>query len=342
MYWQHFGEGQRLRTLVMTERGDVTGILPFVVRPERTRLGYVRFATYPLDHWGSFYGPIGADPYAVLDEGLEYFRATRADWDVLEPRWIGAQPNECALLENLLRSKGHAPLRGSLDCTSVVDLDGDWKSYLASRDGKWRNNARRWERQLNQLGDVTHFRYRPELGEEADPGWQYYDECLRIAASSWQGSSTTGTTLTHDSVSRFLRDVHVAATNCGCLDLNLLRIDGQAVAFTYNYAFRGKVYSLRSGYDPACPVKGAGSLLYVKAIEDSFRRGDRQYDLGPRHLECKRKLLTRVLPVYRITCFKRWSLRQQLMRLKRNLQRDAEESPAIVPNLGAASLSRPG
>ena len=333
-YWRHFGVEQQLRVLIVTEGDAVTGILPLVLRTEQTKVGSLRFATYPMDHWGSFYGPIGANPDAVLAAGLDYLCSQQSDWDVLEPRWIGAESGECERVEALLSAAGNSPIRSELDATAIIDLQGSWDDYLASRDGKWRNNTRRWERQLSKLGEINHKRHRPDADYEVDAGWEYYEECSRIAARSWQASSTTGTTLTHESVSAFLRDVHLAAAKCGCLDMNLLQVDGRAIAFTYNYAFNGNVFSLRSGFDPYCPVKGAGSLLYVKTIEDSFRRGDWQYDLGPRHLKCKRKLLTHVLPVYRVSCFKRWSLRQQLIRIKRNL-----EAAPLALNQGEAAAS---
>lgn len=320
VYWKHFGAEQQLRVLLMEQSGELTGILPIVIRREKTKLGQLRFATYPMDHWGSFYGPIGAQPFAILTAGIDYLQTFKQDWDVLEPRWLGAYPEECAEVEKLLRSTGHSPVRSEIDATSVVELRCGWENYLSTRKSKWRNNARRWEKQLNELGEVTYLRYRPDADGDMRQSLELYDECLRIASASWQGGSTTGTTLTHKSVSAFLRDVHVAAAKCGCLDLNLLKIDGRAMAFTYNYVFRGSVFSLRSGFDPSCKVKGTGSLLSIKAIEDSFQRGDWRYDLGPKHLECKRNLWTHLLPVYRISCFKRGSVRQQLMRLKRILK----------------------
>ena len=70
IYWRHFGDGQRLRVLVVRAGGEPLGILPLVVRSERTRLGTVRTLTYPLHDWGTFYGPIGPNPTATLLAGF--------------------------------------------------------------------------------------------------------------------------------------------------------------------------------------------------------------------------------------------------------------------------------
>ena len=71
-----------------------------------------------------------------------------------------------------------------------------------------------------------------------------------MAARSWQGHSSSGTTLSHPEVASS-GDAHVAAVEAGAADLCLLRIDGTAVGFAYNYAYQGYVYGLRMGDDPA-------------------------------------------------------------------------------------------
>ena len=55
VYWKHFGADQKLRVLVATEAGQPVGIVPLVVHPEATKVGRLRFLTYPLDFWGSFF-----------------------------------------------------------------------------------------------------------------------------------------------------------------------------------------------------------------------------------------------------------------------------------------------
>jgi len=106
IYWRHFGAGQKLRTLVVSSQGRPIGILPLVVRSERTKIGRVRVLTYPLHDWGSFYGPIGADAEAILTAGLEHIRHSRRDWDIVEPRWVDDSSAEAGQTERAMRSAG--------------------------------------------------------------------------------------------------------------------------------------------------------------------------------------------------------------------------------------------
>ena len=78
-YFQHFGSEQELRVLVISKGDQPTGILPLVIAPYNCSLGKFRVLTYPLDWWGTFYGPIGPDPQQTLRTGLEYLKQQPKD-----------------------------------------------------------------------------------------------------------------------------------------------------------------------------------------------------------------------------------------------------------------------
>ncbi len=315
VYWAHYGSHQRLRTLIVYEHGQPLGILPMVVRRERRKVGEVAILTYPLDDWGSFYGPIGPCPEATLAAGLKYFAESQRDWDQLDLRWVADEPVSRAQVESALAQAG-LPTRNAVRTTTAeIEIEGTWDHFFQKQPSKWRNNFRRWQRRLAEQGEITFLRYRPagSAAGEGDPRWDLYDACEKIAQRSWQGSSQTGTTLCHEEVRPFLRDLHAAAARAGGVEINLLLRNGEPIAFAYNYHYRGNVFGLRVGYDPDAARDGAGNVLNAYALEDSIRRGDRVYDMGPGSLEYKRHLATRFVSVLQYTHFNRASVKGQLL-----------------------------
>lgn len=317
VFWKHYGAGRKLKVLLVFSSGNPSGILPLMVEAKSTRAGRLRCLTYPLAYWGSFYGPIGPDPGRTLKEGLNYLHRSRRDWDILELRYVCSSDTKQKQTEGCLKGQGFQAYKTIMKYTSLIDLQGTWEDYLASQTSKWRNNLKRWQRKLEEKGRVSHLRYRPggEAQGEGDPHWDLYEACEEIARRSWQGSSEDGTTLSHDSISPFLREVHAAAAKKGALDLNLLLVADTPSAFVYNYHYQGYVYGLRIGYDPDVSMNGPGNVLYTLIIKDSFARGDHTYDLGPGSLKCKEYFKTGVEPITMYTHYHPFSPRAHLVRL---------------------------
>ncbi len=318
-YWRHFGADQQLRVLIVYVDVDPIGILPLVIRKESTRAGWVRVLTYPLHDWGTFYGPIGPNPTATLLAGIRHVARTARDWDLMDFRWVDADSHDRRRTPTAMRAAGFEPDRQPWAQSGVVRFEGDWEAYWGGRTKKWRHNVRRCERRLQEQGRVTYIRYRPE-GEaygDGDPRWDLFEACVALAEKSWQGASETGTTLSHETIQPFLRDVHQQAAKNGQLDLNLLLVDGRPVAFVYNYHFQGNVYGLRMGYDPDFAAFGPGTVLLRNVLQDSFDRGDSYYDLGIGSLCCKRHWITDLVTSYRYTHYAAHDFQAQLLRMKR-------------------------
>lgn len=321
--WEYFGNGRQLRVLVVESSGTPIGILPLMVASERRRIGPVRVLTYPLEGWGSFYGPIGPQPTETLYRGLKHIQETPRDWDLLDLRWVDATGDDHGQTPHAMQLAGFDYDARIWHQSAQIELDLGWDAYWKSRKSRWRNNVRRCERKLAERGELVHLRYRPrgEKFNETDPRWDLYEACVEIARRSWQGSSTAGTTLSHENVRAYLRAAHATAVKSGTVDLNLLLLADTPVAFAYNYHYRGWVYGLRSGYDREAVQEGAGTVLMKLMIEDSCRRGDVLHDLGPEYLECKRYWLTRLRPAYHYTHFRPTGLRAQVLRAKRTVTR---------------------
>jgi len=301
VYWQHFSEKQYLRVFVVRDANVVTGIVSLCVRRIKTKLGSCSILTYPFDDWGSFYGPVSADPETTLNGVMNFIQESQRDWDLIDLRCVDADGFDAGATERALGSAHLSFKKFDWDQTAHVDLNQDWNTYLACRSGKARQTYFRAEKRVAKEGKIEYLRYRPrgEAYGEADPRWDLYEQCLQIAGKSWQGSSTTGTTLSHEKVSQYFRDTHERATRFGAVDLNLLYLSGKPAAFNYNYVYQGRVYSLRMGFDLEISNKGLGRLLMGRMIQNSMETGDQLLDIGPGSLDAKKNWYTSVETSYR-------------------------------------------
>jgi len=340
-YWHHCHADQQLRVLLIEcdnedtpNNSQVIGILPLVVRHETTRLGRVRVLTFPLHGWGTSYGPIGPDPQTTLAEGCRHLAAAKRDYDLFDLRWLDDRRGLGEMASQAMQHAGFRNRRALWFDAYHVNLQelgprSGWEAYWASRTSHWRTNVRSNLKKIAKLGPIEYVRYRPlgtAFGQD-DPRWDLYETCVELAARGWQGSRPDGTTLSHPQVRDYLRNAHEVAARFGAADINLLYVAGQPVAFAYNYAYRGHVYGMRAGYDPAFKALGAGSALSYYMLRDSCQRGDRVLDLGPGNMPSKINWLNEVVPCYHYTNYSPWSWRAWGLRLKRKL------SSAVTRNI---------
>jgi CelD/BcsL family acetyltransferase involved in cellulose biosynthesis len=328
-YWRHFGRDLRLRALVVRSSGVPIGILPLCIRSERHGLHSVRVLTYPLESWGSWYGPVGSNPAVTMLAALEHIRRSRRDWDSIDLPATAPPSHDSCRVARSLRVVGMLSRQTASETNSRVHFAGDWNDYLAHRPRKVRHEIRRVLRRVFGDAEVEYIRHRPAPAREGDgdPRWDLFAMCQQVALASWQATSTTGTALTHERVRHFLRDAHVIAARNGMVDMNLLLVDGRPAAFAYNYHFHGRLSAVRVGYDPSLGIGGLGTALLLRSIEDSFARRDESLDLGPGDAPFQRRLRTRAEASYRVSYAPLGSWRSQLARFSQwaSLRRGSTE-----------------
>jgi CelD/BcsL family acetyltransferase involved in cellulose biosynthesis len=135
---------------------------------------------------------------------------------------------------------------------------------------------------LEKVGSLRLLRHRPAPGEaDYQRDDEVYDICQRLAQHTWQAEAESQSTLCSPRVRDVLRRVHHAAAGLGMLDANILFVGETPVAFNYNYVADGRTFGLRCGYDATLGLEGCGRVLLYKMLEDSFHRGDVEYNFGP-------------------------------------------------------------
>lgn len=315
--WRSYPHRQRLRVVVVSRDGVPIGIVPLCVRTERRKLGSIRVLTYPLDDWGTFYGPIGPEPKFVARAAIQHVASTARDWDFIDLRWVDEAADEFLALGESLREAGFDFRVRPRMQVRLCNIAMGWDAYLKSRSRNWRRKMKSDSEALACAGEVRYVRHRPAAGEanyERDD--EIYDVCAGVAERTWQAEDESQSTLCSPRVREVLRRLHHEAAKLGMLDVNILYVGDRPAAYNYNYVANGRVYGLRCGYDATLRLDGCGRVLLYKMIEDSFRRGDTEHNFGPGDQPYKQRFSTDLRLAYSFRHYARYSLRSQLMNLR--------------------------
>jgi CelD/BcsL family acetyltransferase involved in cellulose biosynthesis len=318
--WDHYPLPQKLRLVVVERAGRPVGIVPLCVRTEMRKVGALRVLTYPLNDWGTFYGPIGADPATAIGAAIGHIAATPRDWDFIDLRWVDEAGGEFMAVGEALRRAGlDFRARPRMEVRLCRMAEG-WEAYRQSRSRNWRREMRTDMASLESMGEVRLVRHRPTAGGD-DPAVddEMFETCASIAEKSWQAADPAQSTLSSPRVRDVLKRVNRRAAALGMLDANILTVGGEPVAFNYNYFVDGRAYGLRSGFDQKAGLKNCGKILIYKMLEDAFRRGDVEYSFGPGRQLYKDRFATEMRRAYTFRHFARGSVRSQLLNLRERL-----------------------
>jgi CelD/BcsL family acetyltransferase involved in cellulose biosynthesis len=181
-------------------------------------------------------------------------------------------------------------------------LDGDWQTFLKSRNRKFRENLRRIDRKISKLDDIRFEQhYRPEEIEKS----------MDIAYEIQQKSHKTEyrkTIFGDEDARQFYRDLSRALSERGWLMLSLLKMRGQPIAYDFSFLMNDSFYGCYSAYDERYSELSPGIFLMERILKNLFQTGVKEADLyrGGEHYKRKWTQLTK--QQMRLRVFKRGSL----------------------------------
>jgi CelD/BcsL family acetyltransferase involved in cellulose biosynthesis len=256
-----FGGGDSLAVLTARRDGGLVGAVPVLRRRRRV--------SSPTNwHTPSFDAVAEDDSVAgELARELVARGSSALDVSFLDPEGpFGARAREEA------QDAGRRTIWRPVLRSPYLDLSGDFESYEAGLDTKYKRELTRRRRRLEELGEVgiEFTDGRTELERQLEEGFA-------VEGSGWKERRGTAIA-SHPGTQAFYTDVARWAAQRGWLDLGFLRLDGRALAFAYLIVLGGVVHVVKVGFDPEQRKFAPGSLLTRAAIERAYERGMARYD----------------------------------------------------------------
>jgi len=260
-WWTHFGEEREL-LLVRLRSGDgrVVALVPlYVARTKPVRM--VRLIGHgPADQLGPVCAR--ADAGAAMTALRQGFRE----------RILGCQ---VALLERLpAEDEGLAPAAGGRflrrEPSPVLEHEGDFQSFLASRSRNFREQVRRRERRLARDHSTELVLTTSSETLERD-----YWTLVELHRRRW-GEGSRAFEPPRD---RFHLEFAAAALDRGWLRLWTLQVDGRPAAAWLGYRMGGAEWYYQAGRDPALEREAVGFVLMAHTVRAALDDGMHRYRL---------------------------------------------------------------
>ncbi|MGA2973267.1 MAG: GNAT family N-acetyltransferase [Candidatus Bathyarchaeia archaeon] len=273
-WWKHFGEGRRLRVLVAENGHRAIAIAPLMLSNYKYmgfgRLRKIEFLGSSQSDYNNFILSENQSECTRLFvkhiEGLH-------DWDHLELRDILEDSTSARLLCDYSVTSPWRLDNRVLALAPYIILPPTFEELLSRLRPGMRRNIGRVERRLRERYQIDLKTYKDfsSVQEAMDVMFELHQKRRRSISDTPSAFEAPRTRAFHS-------ELATAFAAKGWLNLNFLTADGEAIAATYCFDYRGKTYAYQGGFDPRFSRYAVNTLLRLRNIEGSIQRGLREYD----------------------------------------------------------------
>lgn len=269
-----FGGAKRLAICTVRDDGELAGALP-MIRDGR------RLEAMANVH-SCLFRPLARSPEAMdalIDAALQ--DAASVELEEL--------PDGDPSLEHLTAGLRRAGMAGLLEPGSVspiVDAAGDLDAWIKESHSSWKKRLRRYHRKMEKDYEASFEIAKAPTDLEAELSLGF-----SLEASGWKGSAGTAI-VSQPETETFYREIATCFDARGELRLNRIELDGELVAFSLCIEHRGRLYSLKAGYDERFRKLVPGLVLQLSIVEHCFEGEIEAYELLGERTEWKDKLAT--------------------------------------------------
>lgn len=167
--------------------------------------------------------------------------------------------------------------------SNYVDCALPYEDFLKNVDGHFRRNLGRLTRRAQQMGELQFRSFR-----SLEDIRSHFHHFVTVEAAGWKGDSGTQSAIAcNPAVKSFYEKLIDGFAEAGQCWLNLLTLDGKAIAGQLCLLVDGTLYILKIGYDEAYAKVAPGNLIMDQtlrlAVEDQGVRAvsfitDRQWN----------------------------------------------------------------
>jgi CelD/BcsL family acetyltransferase involved in cellulose biosynthesis len=341
-WWQVFGEGRNLRTMLVYQDGRLIGMAPLLARRIWHR-GVIPLRRLELLATGE---PEADEIYSeylnLISERGQESRVARVlvtalregklgPWDELSLDMLdGLSPMTRALLHELRRARLLDEVTPHRPCP-YIPLPATWEAYLGQISSSRRYFIKRTLKAFEQWAGEELVLRRASTPAELEQG---FDILAELHGKRWQHAGSQGV-FSSERFSRFHRMVMAKLLASDNLDLIWLCKGNRPLAAVYNIVWDNKVYFYQSGRCTDVPSKvRPGIAIHIYAIQDSIKRGRAKYDFLAGATRYKQQLALAQTRLLRIRASRAGSLAATL----RNV---AERGASVARELRQASGAGP-
>lgn len=276
-WWDVFGEGRELYTLVVRDDEEIIAIAPLLTRvvqhygliPFR-RLEFLASGEDEADEICSEYLDFillrGREEQA-LETIFAYLQEQEEDWDEILLTDIAGESKSLPVLKKLCQWKGLKLEELRNETCIYVSLPSEWETFIESVSPTFRQRIKKDRKLAPEINAKLRIIDGPDGFEEN------FHEMVRLHQMRWTSRGEPGV-FSSSKFTRFHEMLAPRILSKGWIRLFMISVDGNPVAAMYDFVYNNKMYYYQSGFDiEHSRIRSPGLLIRSYAIENAIESG---------------------------------------------------------------------
>lgn len=276
-WWDVFGEGRELYTLVVRDSEEIIAIAPLLRRTVQhyglipfRRLEFLASGEDEADEICSEYLDFillrGREEQA-LETIFAYLQEREEDWDEILLTDIAGESKSLPVLKRLCEWKGFKLEELRNETCIYVNLPSQWQTLIESVSPTFRQRIKKDRRLISNINANLRIIDGAEGFEES------FRALVRLHQLRWISRGEPGV-FSSSKFSRFHEMLAPRALSKGWIRLFVLSVDEKPMAALYDFVYGNKMYYYQSGFDiEDSPIRSPGLLIRSYAIENAIESG---------------------------------------------------------------------
>lgn len=271
-FWQCYSEDMKPFILIVKEDDDILGIAPLMEMKTRYRALPVKaitcFANVHTNRAGFI---LLRKKKEVVNYIIDYLFNTYR-FDIINIYFIEDGSDTDRLLSKTLNEKGIKYRKITSRSSPYILINKDWDSYLKSRSKMFRKGLRR----INNLAERNgRYKVKKYTKSDIESG---IEEMLKISRGTWKYEENTA--IASDRIEiMFYSSLITKMSLKGWLNLWILKIDDEPIAFDLILAYKKKNYSLKTGFVEKYHKLSPSVYLDTTVMKNYFELKDKEFDM---------------------------------------------------------------
>jgi CelD/BcsL family acetyltransferase involved in cellulose biosynthesis len=275
-WWQHYGEGNKLRIIIVREEDKIIGIVPLMETTYRQGFIIIKVLENLCSENCDYSGIILADKnHEALTLIMDYLARIIKDESLIVRMYhIPENSAFITLLRELYPSflkSFYLDEKQSSQCLSIT-LPATWDEYFRTLGQKTRGNIKRNTRYLQKDHNVEFKKVTDdnELQENLQTLFELHQK-------KW-GRENILSKFTDPQTRAFYINVSKAFRQNNWLNFSVLDVDGKPESIHWGFIYNDAYWGMTQALDPDHPNYNAGHVHLVKLIEDAIQQGLKKFD----------------------------------------------------------------